>query len=143
MSSKNAHIPHGNLVSAVGRKLADQWRTMSIRQGIAECEHLIGQKGELRVQVPPEMIRLIGSNVYEHMSCMDAFAWLSAGTLRGLVDSVRNRLLTFVLDLETSHGVTIKDQNWRSVPAGSITQIFNNSILRDVAAGAHISQTRE
>lgn len=142
-SLKNGHIPHANLVAALGREGADLWRTFQVRQGIAECEHLASTEHDLRVQVPPDLIRRIGSHVYTGMNCVDAFAPLSASTFRGLLDTVRNRLLSFVLELEGSHGVQIRDEHWQSVPIHSVTQILNNCVLRDIAVGTNITQSRE
>lgn len=138
--ANNAHIPHRCIVRALGESAAARWRTTSIRKGIAECEHMVSSDGELRLQVSPDVIAVIGGQVYENMNCVDAFAWLSPSIFHGIVDSVRNRLLTFVLELEATHGVTIQDGNWSAVPVQSITQIFNHSIFRDVAAGANIVQ---
>lgn len=54
----------------------------------------------IRFPWPTDMARIYGSKAYEEALCLDAWLAVDPSTLAGLLDSVRNRLLSLALAIE-------------------------------------------
>jgi hypothetical protein len=69
---------------------------------ISSYEDLLRNKesGTFKAQWPGDLIRVTTDRVYEGMSLIAAWQQIPRGMIVGLIDSVRNRVLTFALEIE-------------------------------------------
>ena len=92
---------------------------------------------------PADLIAYIGSEIFRDMTCTSAWRQISRGSIAGLLDTVRNRILGFVLDVEAEapDAGEVGLSN-RPVSEERISQIFNTTIIEgNVANLAAGSQT--
>ena len=57
-------------------------------------------KGNLRIPWPADAVLAFGDQMFEHMNCLEAWRAISTSSIVALIDTVKNRVLSFVLDLE-------------------------------------------
>jgi hypothetical protein len=93
------------------------------------------------------MARLYGSKAYEDAQCLDAWISVDPSVLAGLLDSVRNRVLSFALAIETENP-DAGEADIRSTPVepAKVSQYFQTIIGRanNVAVGgSNFSQRHE
>ena len=69
------------------------------RQGIAALQDLVVPTGSLPAPWPANAVVCYADCVYESMSMMNAHKVIPRGAVVGIVDGVRNRLLSFALEL--------------------------------------------
>jgi hypothetical protein len=91
-----AQVPEGDV--------RDFLFTAVLTDGVAEYEQLLQTSGQgdkdLGIPWPQEMVALLADRVYTNMRCISAHRILTRAALAGVLDSVRNRALAFVLELE-------------------------------------------
>jgi hypothetical protein len=94
---------------------------------------------------PAEVVALYGQKIYQRMNCLGAWSTLGSNQIQGLVDTVRNRVLSFVLEIEAqapSAGEALPSET--PISKDKINQIYQTYILGDVGSvssgGTHISQ---
>lgn len=95
---KNAPIPETCLPETLRR-----WATTStLKEPIKAYESLgrTDREGGLRLAWPAELAFTYGSKVFLEMDCISAWQVISRSALLAVVDTVRTRLLTFVLEIE-------------------------------------------
>jgi hypothetical protein len=104
-------------------------------QPISAYESLIkSSKGEnFQEQWSPDFVALHCNKIYRHMNCMAAWKVLPYGAMIALIDSVRNRILNFVLEIESeapdAGEATINNP---LLPQEKVTQVFNTTIYGNV-----------
>jgi hypothetical protein len=131
--------------AALPKQLADLVRDHPLRSPISEYEALAESGKELQIQLSGNAILAIGHNVYQKdYSCVEARHVMPAAFLRGLVDAVRNRVLSFALELgELKLGSIDEDAVvQRDIPQAAVSQVFHTHIIGDHATvaigdGAH------
>jgi hypothetical protein len=115
------------------------------RQGIAALEDLLrSDEGSFSSPWPANAVVKYADRVYEMMAMMAAHRVIPRGAVVGIVDSVRNRLLSFSLELEQIAPEAGETDSRDAVPAQSqVTQIFNNTIYggQAVIAGHSVDRT--
>ena len=140
----NVPIPASSIPDEV-RKLLTQVR---FPQGVAAIKQQLdsSEKGILRFAWPAEAYQIVGQeDIIEDMNLMQAFQVLSAAELAGVLDRIRNKILTFVLELESRNpeaGEAVKYKN--QIPPDQVQHIFNTVIKGDVTnmaqGSSHFSQ---
>ena len=122
-----------------------------LREPIATYSALLARsslKGGLQVPWPTDMARLYGSKAYENVLCLKAWIALDSSALAGMLDSVRNRLLSFTLAIERENP-DAGEAAIGSTPVepAKVAQYFQTFIYggtNNVAAGAsNFSQRQE
>ncbi|HEY3295473.1 MAG TPA: hypothetical protein VGL38_08540 [bacterium] len=95
---RNQPIPTFNLSS----KLQEWAGKHVLYDGIKAIESTVENKGDnqLIVQWPPNTVAAVGEKIFQDMVLMEAHKILSSAQLEQVLDTVRNRLLDFVIDLE-------------------------------------------
>ena len=109
-------------------------RPIVFREGIAAIQTLAAGDGELRQPWQQEMAVRFGAHSYIDFECLSAWKLVPRHQVKGLLDTVRNRLLRFALELE-------KNFEWigESAPEeaiqnpGAVSQIFNTFVLGGTA----------
>ncbi len=157
---------YGNFVGAFGRQLSNApiptlnfpeevqefASTLPFPQGVRELESTLEslhERGEtfLAYQWPADFTALIARYVYQDMVCLQAWKALNKGQIEHVLDTVRNRLLNFVLELrEISQETVDKSGKPQPIPVEKVSQVFNTYIMGShnvVASGASVTQTVE
>ncbi len=91
------------------------------------------KKGTFAENWPADYLRIFGSKIYESMNCIGAWKVIPEGYIASLIDTVRNRVLSFTLKIEAEApdaGET--EPNVQPIANERVTQIFNTYIQGDV-----------
>lgn len=84
---------------------------------------------------PADLVRLVGSKIYENMNCVNAWKVVPKSSVAALLDTVRNRVLSFVLEIEAEApdaGEAPPDA--RPIPEERVTQVFQTNVMGNVAS---------
>jgi hypothetical protein len=104
------------------------------------------EKGKrLSADWPADIVAVYGGKIYENMNCIGAWQVIGSGQIQGLIDTVRNRVLSFVLEVESQDPdageASSKDI---PIPKEKVNQIYQTYILGNVgnvsAGGINVSQ---
>ncbi len=136
---RNADIPLSCIPKEFHKKLSHSYLT----QPIASMESLIRDSesgtGTLQEQWNPDLVLYVGQNIYEGMNCMQAWKVIPKSAIVAALDAVRNRVLNFVLEIETESPTAGEAPvNSNPVPQEKVHQIFNTYIagnVQNVATG--------
>jgi hypothetical protein len=119
----------------------------NLRQGVAQYESLLknGKGNNLQVPWPADFVAHFGKGIYRYMNCLSASMVIPNPVIVGLLDTVRNKVLSFALELETEApdaGEGLMDAE--PLPERVVGHVFNNYILggsNTIAAGSsHFTQ---
>ena len=111
---------------------------------ISYYSNLLGhtdKKGTFAENWPADYLRIFGSKIYKNMNCFSAWKVIPEGSVASLLDNVRNRVLSFTLNIEAEApdaGET--EPKVQPIANERVTQIFNNYIQGDVTNLATGSQ---
>jgi len=138
---KNVPIPTAQLASDIHEFAIQHY----LPQGVRELESLV-ETGEtaLRAEWPADLTLFIADKLVENMVCLQAWKAISVQAIEGVLDTVRNRLLGFVLEVEeldpdAGEGIASETK----LSAEDVTQVFNNYILGSyniVGSGTSVAQ---
>jgi hypothetical protein len=141
---RNADIP---LLCMPG-KLRESLAHSYLMQSVAEMESLTRNKKSEHLQEPwsPSIVAYFGQNVYQDMNCVQAWKVIPVGSIVAALDSVRTRVLDFVLEIEAQNPLAGEAElNSNPVPMDKVNQIFNTHIVGNVqnlvSGGSNIQQT--
>jgi hypothetical protein len=95
---------------------------------------LKSSRGEnLQEPWPPELVVAYGNRISENMTCMRAWKVIPCSSMVSLVDSVRNRVLDFVLEIESeAPDAGEAPLNKPPLPQDKVTHVFNTTIYGNV-----------
>jgi hypothetical protein len=125
---KGAQIPH----SAIPDEFRDMLTEVRFFDGVAYLTESIRTttKGHVQSKWPAEACGLIGQGtIFAHMNLVEAYQVVTTATVAGILDNIRNRILNFVLELETRNpdaGEPVKNKN--EIPREQVQHIFNTTI---------------
>ncbi len=140
---RNAPIPSAHFPEEI-HKFAT---TQPFPQSVRELESIIENSKGNTVQIhwPADLIVPIADRVYENMVCMQAWKDISINQIEGIIDTVRNRLLKFVLEIEEMDPEAGESrQNEPRLSPDKVTQTFNNYILSShniISSGSNFTQS--
>jgi hypothetical protein len=128
--------------------LPEEWRDhikiVQLRDGVATYEDLArtGENGSFQIPWPADVTAIVGRKIYRQMNCLSAWQVISRGAVVALLDTVRNRVLNFVLEIEA------QAPEAGEVPVGKpalssdrVNQVFNTVIMggtNTIAAGGSV-----
>lgn len=112
-------------------------RAVDLRQGVKELESMVESSKlskdghQLRVPWPRELIPLLSNRVYEYTECIDAWQIVTRDQLKQVLESIRNNLLSFILELGDRYPEQARADfnNPNTIPDDQIRQVFNYFIL--------------
>lgn len=139
---KNAPIPTSQFPEEIHEFATTQYFFQSIR----ELESMV-ESGErtFNVHWPADFVVPIADKIYENMICMQAWKVISVDSVEGIINTVRNRLLNFILEVEEIDPTAGDSaQENPDISPEHVSQIFNNYILGShniVGTGTNFSQT--
>lgn len=138
---ENAPIPTLNLPEPV-KEFASRFFFF---QGVRALESLIKKDSSLFCEPwPANAMALMSDRIYEGYVCMSAWKSITRSQVEQVLDTVRNKLLSFVLELQKNHPEVSKSEDAISrVPEGQVASAVNTIILGSqniVASGFGIEQ---
>jgi hypothetical protein len=136
---KNANIP----LSCIHESFRDDLSHAYLMQPVAAIASLLASNkdyGTLQEPWYPDLVAHFGENIYENMVCMQAWKVIPASALVAALDSVRTRVLNFVLEIEAQNPAAGEAMTSdKPVPQETVQQIFNTYItgnVQNVATGS-------
>ena len=128
---RNATIPSGCLPE----QLRETFTQFRCRRSVACIEQLLKDKKSNSLGIPfDNLAALLGEQVYEDQNCYAAWGELDAGQLVEVLNTVRNRILDFVLAIwkeEPLAGDEPSDAH--KIEPAKINQIFNTTVYGGAA----------
>lgn len=102
-------------------------------------------RNSIHLSWPADLVVPIANKVYENMVCMQAWKVVSKGQIEGIIDTVRNSLLRFILEIEEMDPDAGESrQEDPKLSPDKVTQTFNNYILGNhniVGSGSSLTQS--
>ncbi|MEA2007371.1 MAG: hypothetical protein U9O20_04415 [Patescibacteria group bacterium] len=143
---KNANIP----LCYIPKKYRADFEQSYCLQPISAYESLVNSsKGEnLREPWSSDFIVVLGEKIYKGMNCLSAWKEIPNTAVVSLVDSVKNRMLNFVLMVETENpeaGEVEISKERGPIKKEKVSQIFNNTVYGNVgnisSSNSNVSQS--
>lgn len=128
---RNADIPLMCLPEDLRESLGHSY----MMQPVAAMASLVagGKPGTLREPWNPDVVAHFGNTIYEQMVCMQAWKVIPASAIVAALDTVRTRVLNFVLEIEAQNPAAGEAMsNEKPVPQETVQHIFNAYITGDV-----------
>jgi hypothetical protein len=138
---RNANVPP----ACIDADMREYLFSADNRQGIAAVDDLLrSDEGAFTSPWPANAVVRYADSVYEHMGMMHAWRVIPRGAVVGIVDGVRNRLLSFALELEQlAPDAGEQDRSASQPGSAQLTQIFNSTIYggQAIIAGGNVDRT--
>jgi len=128
---RNADIP----LSCVPEQVRDSLSHCYLREPIAALESLVADSDGRSAQEPwnADLVAYVAGNIYEGMNCMQAWKVIPINKVVAALDTVRTRILNFVLEIEAeAPDAGEAPVNSNPVPQEKVHQIFNTYISGSV-----------
>jgi hypothetical protein len=137
-------------LSCIEKKFHKSLSRSYLTQAIAALESLVEDASSGTLQEPwnPYLVAYVGQKIYQGVNCMQAWKVIPVAGIVASLDAVRNRILSFVLEIEAeSPDAGEAAVNSSPVPQEKVHQIFNMYItgnVQDVATGnSNVNQNAE
>ncbi len=130
---KNVQIPS----TSIPERFRTTLTQVTFPQGVAAIKEQLDscEQGSMRFAWPAEAYQLIGQgDLIEDMNLVQAVHIVTTSELAGILDRIRNKILNFVLELESRDpeaGEAVKGKD--EIAKEQVQQIFNTVIKGDVA----------
>ncbi len=139
---KNAPIPS----VCIPEKYREVVTTAYAMQAISAYEDLLRKPdaGSFEAPWPADVTALFGQKIYQNMNCISAWQEIPRGAIVELLDTVRNRILSFALDIEKlspNAGESVSGD--LPIANDKVHQVFHTTIygnVGNVATGSSQSQ---
>ena len=134
----NAPIP----LSCIPERFIEMLFMHHSREPVSALADLLskGSSGSFRVQWPADLVAHVGQDIYENMNCISAWQVIPRGGIVGILDTVRTRILNFVLEIEAEAPDAGESASGvHPVPQERVNQVFHTHIFGNVgnlAAGS-------
>ncbi|WP_419657661.1 hypothetical protein Dvar_68100 [Desulfosarcina variabilis str. Montpellier] len=127
---RNITIP----VSCLPEKARDWARRVLLVQPISSLEQLAqGEGDEIHCDWPGDLVASVADKIYHGYSLYGAWLRVSKGDVVAILDSVRNRILSFSLEIEKeAPNAGEAPPNTKPIPENKVTKVFNTYILGNV-----------
>lgn len=125
----NALIPS----LAVEEKHRDQLFSQAYTEGVAHYEALlISGEQNFGSTWPANFVAYYQTRLMEGYYLVDARKLISRGEIQGMLDQIRNRILSFALEIEKENPAAgeVEPGGGPAVPPQKVDQIYNTYILR-------------
>jgi hypothetical protein len=134
---RNADIPMTCLPENMRESLSHSY----LMSPVAGLEVLVANpEGTLTEPWNPDIVAHFGGDIYENMNCMQAWKVIPKPAVVAALDTIRTRILNFVLEIETEAPEAGEaPPNTIPVPLERVTQIFNTYISGNVQNVANAS----
>lgn len=137
---ENIPIPTLNMPENI-KKFVEEF---PVDQGIRALESLVESDESFSVPWPANIIALVSNNIYKELSCISARKVVDKNVIEQILDTVRNRLLNFILELQEMYpGINSSEDAIPGISKEEVSSVFNTLIIGNqniVAAGSQIDQ---
>ena len=128
--------------------LPEGWREryskLELRGGVASIQEMFRSNEKYREQWSADAIAAVAQDIVPEMNMTNAWKDIPRARLAAVLDSVRNRLLTFLLDLKEQHPeVEVADANLQSISKEDVRVSVVNNIYGGqnvLASGGSVNQ---
>jgi hypothetical protein len=126
----------------IPREVREEINRINMKQGAKELEAQLESLARsptdtLAVPWPADLLPLLNNRVFADSACLGAWRVLTKGHITGIVETTRNRLLTFILELADRYPEAAKEgfnPTSSKVPVDQISQVFNVYIMGELTA---------
>lgn len=129
---QNAQIPLNCLPKNMRLPLSKVYFT----EGVSALQDLVrdNKEGQLRETWPADLYAIVGQKIYKDMNLMHAWKMIPRNGVVGILDTIRNKILNFVLEIESANPDAGESTSHAEppVPPATVQQIFNNYIAGSV-----------
>lgn len=128
---RNADIP----LLCIPEEYREGLEVSKVRISVAAIESLVSKSegGSASEPWDPSLVAIVGQGIYQGMNCVQAWNVIPMNSLVAVLDSVRTRVLNFVLDIEAEDPDAGEAPiNSNPVPPERVQQIFNTNIYGNV-----------
>lgn len=134
MQVRNQPIPP----SGIPEKLRELVTTLPVVDGIAGLASLIEGKEDLEAPWPADLVALVAREFYQgRMVLVQAWRVVPRSLIVGIIDTVRNRILNFVLEIEKQDPQAGEvGLGAKPIPEERVAQIFNTYMMGAATAVA-------
>lgn len=95
----------------------------------------------LAEQWPPDLVAYTGRDIYQGMNCMAAWKLIPNSSIFSLVEAVRNRILSFVLEIgKEAPDAGENSPKTQKISPERVNQVFNTTIYGNVGNISEASQ---
>lgn len=140
---RNANIPPSTLPDWIKELVSE----VVYRQSVGELKSLAeSESGTFQAKWPADLVAYVQHNttIYQNMHLVDAWQVMTKGQVTGILDTVRTRLLDFILELEESFPDLVEtEKDLKRIPPQEVTNHFHNHISGNnniVASGSNFKQ---
>ncbi len=120
--------------------LPKEWRELMSKvhflEGVSELRDLVNntEDGTLQQMWLADLYPVVGRKIYQNMNLMQAWKIIPKSAIVGILDTVRNKVLNFALEIESANPDAGEAASTTEppVPAATVQQIFNNYISGSV-----------
>ena len=134
--ARNIPLPVLNVPEAFRKRVS----SMEFREGVGELAAMVeGRTGDLQSPWPPDLIAHVSDRFIRGDNLIAARISLPRSTVVGILDSVRNRVLKFVLEIDAQAPQAGEDEAGpQKISEDRVTQIFNTNIMggSNIAVGS-------
>jgi hypothetical protein len=82
---------------------------------------------------PPELVVCVGRDIYKDMMCLTAWQVIPRGSIASVIDAIKNRVLSFILDIEAeAPDAGEAPPNSPPLPQDRVAQVFHAHIYGNV-----------
>lgn len=137
---ENAQIP----VTSIPKKMRDFLLKLRLHQGVGSIHEMVpNSESAIRIPWPVEAVRLIGQgDVYDGFYLVQAVRVVSAPSFHEVLNQVRNRILSFALELESFNPMAGEPvESIQSNAKKHMRNIFNTVIKGNVHNLAQASES--
>lgn len=125
-------------------RLPEELREIAMKtrfgQGVGALQNIVAQyPSVVEEQWPADLVALVASRFYENMVLLQAWKAIPASRIVGILDTVRNRILNFVLEIEAESPSAGEGIATPSLTTEKVSTVFNTYIMGNVgnvAAGS-------
>lgn len=124
---KNAPIP----LTLIPKEVRDTLTKVRFGQGVAALEEMVkrANKDTLQNRWPADANRMFGASIYPGLMLMEAWNAIPVSFIVGILDTVRNRILNFALEIEQENpdaGDVLPTET--PMKSSKVQQIFHTTI---------------
>jgi len=122
---RNTPIP----LACLPERIRAPYERYECRQSIASIEAVVANTDGVIGVSTGDLALLVGTKVYRHHNCIQAWAEFSSNSLIELLNSVRNRVLDFAVAVGKERGPGGSGvSSDKTIDSSRVTQIFNTTI---------------
>jgi AbiTii len=132
---KNAPLPMAHLPSEQLRALTEH----GFRESVSTLAEMAKNDGTLRIQWPPAMVAQAQHSFYGGMELLSAWSMLPPGCIAGVIDTVRTRVLDFVIALQGEGPVLGAEEEDARIGREVLAKAFGTTII---GGNASVGTTR-